>query len=305
MTLEIVPFEADALLDWQALTDALEAGHRLPRAEVADTFLYRGGDTLLNRAAVIDGLGQLAKCATVFPGNNALGKPAINGGVTLYDDKTGELLAVIDFHLLTKWKTAGDSLLAARKLARKDSSAILLVGSGTVASSMIEAYSSVFPGARFSVWSRSAASAQAFAKAHSGVTAVTDLRTAVQGADIICAATMSKEPLILGEWLRPGTHLDLIGAYRPDMREADDEALRRARLFVDAFATTIHHIGELMLPIASGAIAESDVIGDYYDIARGVFARQADDEITICKNGGGAHLDLMTAAYLLEAWQGR
>jgi ornithine cyclodeaminase len=304
MTIEIVPVEAERILNWHSLTEALEAGHRLPRAEVADSFLYRGGDTLLNRAAWIDGLGQLVKCATIFPGNGAHGLASVNGAVTLYSDQTGVLEALVDFHLVTKWKTAGDSLLAAKKLARKDSRKILLVGAGTVAGTMIEAYSSNFDRPVFSVWGRNPVSAQAFAEAH-GIEAVTDLEAAVKAADIICTATMSKEPLVKGAWLQPGQHLDLIGAYRPDMREADDEALTRARLFVDARATTVHHIGEIMMPIASGAMTEGHIVADYYDLAKGSFARRSDDEITIAKNGGGAHLDLMTATYILQAWRAR
>ena len=305
MSIEIVPAEAEQLLTWSALTQAIEAGHSLPKAEVADSFLYRGPDTLLNRAAWIDGLGQLVKCATIFPGNGALGKGTINGGVTLYNDKTGELEALVDFHLLTKWKTAGDSLLAAQKLARKDSRAILLVGSGTVASSMVGAYRSLFPQAEFTVWSRNPVSAKGFADAHSGVLVATDLPKAVAAADIICTATMSKEPVVRGEWISPGAHLDLIGAYRPDMREVDDAALQKARLFVDSRATTIHHIGELMIPLAAGAITESHISADYYDLAKGAFQRRTETEITIAKNGGGAHLDLMTAAYILKAWKNR
>jgi ornithine cyclodeaminase len=305
MSIEIVPAEAEQLLTWSALTQAIEAGHSLPKAEVADSFLYRGPDTLLNRAAWIDGLGQLVKCATIFPGNGALGKGTINGGVTLYNDKTGELEALVDFHLLTKWKTAGDSLLAAQKLARKDSRAILLVGSGTVASSMVDAYRSLFPQAEFTVWSRNPVSAKGFADAHSGVLVATDLPKAVAAADIICTATMSKEPVVQGAWISPGTHLDLIGAYRPDMREVDDAALQKARLFVDSRATTIHHIGELMIPLAAGAITESHISADFYDLAKGAFQRRTETEITIAKNGGGAHLDLMTAAYILKAWKNR
>jgi ornithine cyclodeaminase len=266
--------------------------------------LYRGNDTLLNRAAWIDGLGQLVKCATIFPGNGAHGLPSVNGAVTLYADQTGVLEALVDFHLVTKWKTAGDSLLAAKKLARKDSRKILIVGAGTVASSMIAAYSSSFTDAVFSVWGRNPVSTQAFAESH-GITAVTDLEAAVRDADIICTATMSKQPLIMGAWLQPGQHLDLIGAYKPDMREVDDEAMKRARLFVDSRATTIHHIGEIMAPIASGAISEGHIVADYYDLSKGSFLRRSDDEITIAKNGGGAHLDLMTATYILHAWRGR
>lgn len=304
MTIEIVPPQAEAVLNWHSLTDALEAGHRLPRAEVADSFLYRGPDTLLNRAAWIDGLGQLVKCATIFPGNGAHGLASVNGAVTLYADQTGVLQALVDFHIVTKWKTAGDSLLAAKKLARKDSRKILLVGAGTVAGTMIDAYSSTFTHAEFSVWGRNPVSARAFADAH-GITAVTDLETAVRSADIICTATMSKEPLVMGDWLQPGQHLDLIGAYRPDMREVDDTAMARARLFVDARATTVHHIGEVMMPIASGAITQGHIVADYYDLPKGTFTRRSDDEITIAKNGGGAHLDLMTATYILNAWRAR
>jgi ornithine cyclodeaminase len=116
---------------------------------------------------------------------------------------------------------------------------------------------------------------------------------------------MSHEPLIKGDWLSPGTHLDLIGAYRPDMREADDNALTRARIFVDSRATTIGHIGELKDPIARGVISESDIVADFYDLAKGTYDRRHADEITLAKNGGGAHLDLMTAAYILAAWRAR
>ena len=300
MSIGIIGREAEAHLSWQGLCDALEAGHRLPRAEIKDMLLYRGGDTILNRAAWIDGLAQLVKVATIFPGNAGLGKPSVNGAVTLYDDKTGVLTNLVDFHLVTKWKTAGDSLLSAKRLARADARRILLVGAGTVARSMISAYGSAFPGAEFTVWSRNAASAHALADPM-GLAVARDLEAAVAGADIICTATMAREPLIKGDWLQPGQHLDLIGAYTPAMREVDDDAMARARIFVDSRATTIHHIGELIEPIKSGAISEGDVIADFYDDPS-AFGRRSDTEITIAKNGGGAHLDLMTADYIARAW---
>ena len=153
--IEIVGPEAGALLTWPGLVAALEAGHRLPRAEINDLFLFRDADVLLDRAAWISGLGALVKVATVHPGNAALGLPTVNGVVTLFDDKTGVPRAFVDFHLVTKWKTAGDSLLAASRLARPDSRRFLLVGAGTVARSMISAYSSRFPMAEFTVWNRS------------------------------------------------------------------------------------------------------------------------------------------------------
>jgi ornithine cyclodeaminase len=304
MSLDIIGPEAEAHLTWDGLVAALEEGHSRPQAQIADIFLYRGADTLLSRAAVIDGLGQLVKTATVFPGNVAQGRPAVNGAVSLFDDATGELSALVDFHLVTKWKTAGDSLLSARKLARRESRSILIVGAGTVARSMAGAYRSFWPEAGITFWNRTAAGAEAAAAATGGV-ATADLEAAVRQADIIATATMSREPLIEGDWLQPGTHLDLIGAYRPDMREVDDTALQRARLFVDSRATTVGHIGELKDPIARGVISDGDIIADFYDLPKGIYDRRTRDEITIAKNGGGAHLDLMTAAWIRDAWKNR
>ncbi len=292
--------EADALLDWRALGTAIEAGHRLPKAEITDSFLYRGDDTMLSRAAWIDGLGLLVKTATIFPGNKARGESTIGGSVSLFNDTHGRLDAVLDFTLVTKWKTAGDSAFAASKLARPDSRNILIIGAGTVGRNVWSAYQAYFADAAFTVWNRSAEGAAKFALDCPGTTVATDLPGAVAAADIIVTATMATDPVLSGEWLQPGQHLDLIGAYRPDMREADDTALIRARIFVDSRETTIHHIGELKTPIAAGVITEADVLADFYDLESGAFARNSADEITMFKNGGGAHLDLMTANYILE-----
>lgn len=305
MNVEIIGPEAEAHLTWAGLMAALEAGHRRPRAEIADTLLSRGGDKLLTRSAWIDGLGIAVKSASVFPGNAARGLAAVNGVLALLDDADGTLQALVDFHLVTKWKTAGDSLLSARRLARPDSRDILIVGAGAVARSMIDAYASVWPDARFAVWNRSPEGAARLAASVPGVTVAGDLEAAVRRADIIATATMATSPVVRGDWLRPGTHLDLIGAYTPAMREVDDTALTRARLFVDARATTIGHIGEVADPIARGVIRATDILADFSDIAAGLYTRRSADEITIAKNGGGAHLDLMTAAYVLDRWRAR
>ena len=296
-----IPFDAgEALLDWIGLTNAMAAGHDLPRAEIGDTFLYRDPDTLLSRAAWIDGLGMAVKTATVFPGNPAQGRPMINGGLNLYADQTGMLEAIVDFHLVTKWKTAGDSLLAARRLARPDSRNILIVGAGNQGRALHSAYSAAFPQAQFTVWNRTPANAHKMADEIAGLAVAPDLEEAIQSADIITSATMSTEPLIKGAWLRPGQHVDLIGAYRPDMREVDDTALTRARVFVDSFDTTVGHIGEINIPLEAGTITRDHLIADYYDLAR--FTRTSAEEITLFKNGGGAHLDLMTSRYILDRW---
>ena len=300
MSVTIIGPEAEAKLDWLALTDALAAGHALPRAQVGDTLLQRGGDTLLTRSAWIDGMGVAVKAATICPGNPKLGLAAVNGAVNLFAERDGTFEALVDFTLVTKWKTAGDSLLATRHLANPDAELILIVGAGAVALSMVDAYRAVFPNARFQIWARNPDAARAFADI-TGAAPAPHLQKAVSAAQIIATTTMATVPLIEGAWLAPGTHLDLIGAYRPDMREADSACFARARVFVDFRATTLDHIGELMVPLAEGAITRADVVADFYDLPSGKFARRNPDEITLCKNGGGAHLDLMTARYILQA----
>ena len=301
---EMISFkDADPLLDWIDLTDAIANGHQAPKAEIADVFLYRDENTLLNRSAWIKGMGVAVKCATIFPGNSAIGKGMIDGAVNLFSDDDGRLEAILDFHLVTKWKTSGDSLLGARKLARKDSKRILLVGAGNVGQALRQAYGALFPDAAFSIWNRSAAGAERFQTANPDVDIASDLEAAVKAADVIASATMTTEPIIKGEWLQPGQHIDLIGAYRPDMREVDDAALAKSRIFVDNLHTTADHIGELKIPIAEGKLSKDDIVADFYDLD--VFERRSDEEITLFKNGGGAHLDLMTSRYILDAWNKR
>jgi len=146
VTPAMIPFDAgQERLDWLDLVAALKRGHQAPKAEIEDLFLYRGSDTLLSRSAWIDGMGLLTKTATVFPNNPKSGQPMIGGGVMLFDDATGALAAVIDFHLITKWKTAGDSLMAALALAPAGAREILIVGAGTVGRSLVEAFGAGFP----------------------------------------------------------------------------------------------------------------------------------------------------------------
>ena len=283
----------EPLATWAGVTGAIAAGHERAPAELDDILLRRGDDALLARAAVVDGLGSLVKTATVFPANAQSGRPTVNGSVSLFSDTTGELDATLDFHLVTKWKTAADSLLAATRLARPETAEILIVGSGTVAASMLDAYRSHWPQARFTVWSRNPANARRLAE-DVGATTNDDLESAVRAADLVSTSTMTTEALIDGRWLHPGQHLDLIGGYRPDMREADDECIRRASVFVDSRRTAAD-VGDIAAATESGALAR--IVADYCDLVSGRFARTTPDEITVFKNAGGAHLDLMVARH--------
>ena len=287
-------------LSWPEAVEALRTGHLLPRAQVADIFLGPATATLLSRGAYIDGLGYGVKSVTVMDGNAAHGLPTVQGAMLVFDAKHGRLEAIIESRLITELKTAANSALGARLLARKDSRHLLVVGAGAVARSLIKAYRALFPElARVSVWARRPAQSLLLAREFgSGVTAVPDLASAAAEADIITCATMAREPVLHGAWIRPGTHVDLIGAYKADMREADDALIAGGSLFVDSRETTIGHIGELTIPIASGAITPDLVIGDLYDLVAGRVERQGRQEVTVFKNGGGAHLDLMIAHYI-------
>ncbi|MEQ8742954.1 hypothetical protein [Parasphingorhabdus sp.] len=293
-------------LRWADIIDALYEGHQRPKAEIGDQLLSRSQDALLSRAAWIDGLGFGVKSVSVMANNAAAGLPTVQGGMLVFDDRTGVLEAVIDSDLVTNWKTASDSALGAKLLARPDSESYLIVGAGVVAESLAHAFSQTFPNlSRIDIWNRTPGKAEVLARklANEGLpaSAVDDLPAVCASADIISTATMAKEPILLGEWIGKGTHIDLIGAFKKDMREADNALLQKGRLFVDSFETTIDHIGELMIPLTEGAITRSDVLADLYGLVAGSFGRRSDEDITIFKNGGGAHLDLMTAKRILQA----
>lgn len=307
MTSNYISYE-DAIerVAWNGAITALRNGHGFPKAEIADLFLGPPSATLLNRAAYIDGLGYGVKAVTVMGQNAANGLPTVQGAMMIYDDQTGAVTAIIDSRLVTEIKTASDSVLGALLLARENSQKLLIIGAGVVAESLARAYSTMFPSLeQIGIWARRPEQANAL------IGKLADLRVPLvcadilekwaRDADIISTATMAREPILKGDWVSAGTHVDLIGAFKQDMREADDALISKGSLFVDSRATTIHHIGELMIPIASGVISENDIKADFYDLINMErSARTSDDDITIFKNGGGAHLDLMIANYIAK-----
>lgn len=296
-------------VSWEGAIAALRAGHQRPRAQLGDLFHGPADQTLLTRAAHIPGLGYGVKAVTVFDRNPQAGKDTVQGAMMVFEPEHGSLSAVIDARLITELKTAGDSVLGALLLARPESESLLIVGGGTLARNLVKAYRAAFPGlSRVSVWTRRPEQAEALAAEMAAqgyaVQPVTDLAAACASADIIATATMARVPVLSGDWVRPGTHVDLIGAYKADMREADDALIATGRLFVDSRDSTIGHIGELMMPMAAGVIGESDVQGDLYDLVAGRCGRGSAAEITLFKNGGGAHLDTMIATYVAQAVAG-
>ncbi len=298
--------EADPHLNWTAIADAMHAGHQLPKAKIGDLLLQEAPNALLSRGAWIDGLGMAMKSMSVFPKNNTL--PSIQGGVLVFDDKNGSLKAIIDGILVTKWKTAGDSVLGARLLANPEPKSHLMIGAGTVAASILDAYHEIFPSInRFIIYNRTQEKAEALAQKLSakisGIEIATDLQSACGRADIITSATMAINPIIKGEWIKPGTHVDLIGAFKPNMREADDVLITKSELFVDSRETTIGHIGEIEIPLKEGTIVHKDILGDFYDLCNNQAQRSSESAITLFKNGGGAHLDLMTSLEIYKTIQ--
>ena len=296
------------LLPYLELVDALEAGHRRPPALVRRTVFgpEGGGDSFLGLPAWSPGRQLGVKLVTVFPGNTALPEPlpSVQAVYVLFDGPDGSPLAVIDGTELTYRKTAADSALGSRLLSRPDARTLLMVGAGGLAPHLVAAHRAVRPSIeRVLLWNRTRARAEAVATVL-GAEAVVDLAAAVPQADIVCTATMTAEPLVEGRWLRPGTHLDLVGAFMPDRREVDDEAVLRAELYVDTREVTTVEDGDLAIPLAAGTITLDDIRADLYQLCRGeVAVDRRSDTITLFENGGGGHLDLMCAEFLWQRWQ--
>jgi alanine dehydrogenase len=244
------------------------------------------------------------KIVSVFPGNGQQGLPSVMGAYVLMSARTGEPLAMIDGRMLTLRRTAAASALAAKYLARADASRLLMVGTGALAPHLIMAHARVRPLREVMVWGRTQAKAEALARTLTSryltVQATSDLAGAVAGADIISCATLSQEPLIRGEWLQPGQHLDLVGGFTPQMREADDAAVERARVYVDT-PVALKEAGDIVQPLNSGVLVEKMIAGDLAELAQGrCHGRSFYNQITLFKSVGTAIEDLAAAMLLFE-----
>jgi len=252
------------------------------------------------------------KVVTVFPENGARGLPAVMGNYMLLDGDSGAPRALIDGQALTAHRTAAASALAADYLARADARSLLMVGTGALAPHLVRAHAAVRPITTVKIWGRTPEKASALAAtlgaslSRNGIVvqATDDLQDAAREADMISCATLAKEPLIAGAWLRPGQHLDLVGGFTPAMREADDEAVRRARVYVDTRAGALSEAGDIVQPLSSGALSEDAIVGDLFELTRGeAMGRGSDDEITFFKSVGTALEDLAAAKLTVERLQ--
>lgn len=281
--------------DGEPVTDRLG----LEESEVGNTF------TAIGAWQFGEGVG--VKLVTSFPGNREKWSvPTVHALYAWFSALDGSPVAILDGQALVLRKTAATSALGAAMLAREDASSMVMVGAGAMAPHLVAAHRAVRPGIRrVGVWNRTVRRAEELVDSlgATGLDAYVarDLDEAVAGADIVSCATMAAEPLLHGRFLRPGTHVDLVGSFNPRMREADDMVVQRSRLFVDSYAA-VGRAGDLVQPLKSGAIAPAHVLGDLFMLCRGeVSGRMTPEDITVLKNGGAHHLDYFTAREVMRS----
>lgn len=313
--------EVDAALDDVALIDRLDAlfraGCEMPTRHHHPIHAPLGVGSadamlLLMPAWTPGRIG--VKVVTVFPDNGKRALPSIYGQYLLLDGSTGQAQALLDGTMLTKRRTACASGLASRYLSRPDAGRLLMIGTGALAPHLIRVHAKVRPIREVAIWGRRPEQAERLAAELAAslpsalgrpieVRAVADRQRAVASADIVSCATLSKEPLVEGDWLHEGQHLDLVGAYTPVMRESDDRAVWRARVYVDTRAGALKEGGDIVMPLANGTIDEDDVIADLFELARSQQSGRLPGDatsITLFKSVGAALEDLAAAELAVE-----
>jgi ornithine cyclodeaminase len=301
-SLPFIPAErVHAALEWGALVDALREAFRAgATAPVRASHPVTAADDRLLLMPAWDGASLGVKIVTVFPGNLEKGIASVSAVYLLMDGATGHPLALIDGEALTKRRTAAASALASTYLSRPDSKRLLVVGAGALAPYLAAAHAAVRPIERIRAWGRTPARAEATVARLSseGLPAEVcgDLAGGLAGSDIVACATTAREPIVRGRFVRPGTHVDLVGAFTPEMRESDDELIERAAVFVDTFAGALQEAGDLVQPLAAGAITREHVRAELADLVTGRHpGRGSADEITVFKSVGTALEDLCAA----------
>ncbi len=304
--------QVHAALDYkrlaESLREAFRAGCAAPLRHVHD--VTGAGDRLLLMPAWRPGEDLGVKLVTVFPRNRERGAATVSALYVLLDGATGHPRGLIDGEALTLRRTAAASALASTYLSRNDSSRLLLIGTGALAPHMARAHCALRPMERLALWGRNPQRAQALAAQLRAeglpAEALADLAQGLAQADIVSCATTAVEPVVRGALLRPGTHVDLVGGFTPQMREADDELIGRAEIFVDTYAGALQEAGDLVQPLASGVLARARVRAELAELVLGAHpGRRSRDEITLFKSVGTALEDLCAARLVLERAQAR
>jgi ornithine cyclodeaminase/alanine dehydrogenase-like protein (mu-crystallin family) len=313
--------EIDRVLDFPALTDALaDAFAQPPVQPVRHHHVVGTGRTPENMLLLMPAWEDASKVAeadrdtavlgvkivTVAPHNGERGMPAVMGSYLLMNAITGTVLAVMDGPRLTLWRTAAASALAARLLARADASVLAMLGAGALSPFLIRAHASVRPIREVRIWNRSRGAAERLAASMAqegfSVSVAASADAAVDGADIVSAATLSTEPLVRGAHVKPGAHIDLVGAFTPAMRESDDAAVAMAEVHVDTRAGALKEGGDLVQAIASGAFAAKDVRSELQELLTGrAKGRSSPQAVTLFKSVGAALEDLAAAKLVWRA----
>ncbi len=302
--------ELERLLDYPSLVDALAAGFAADwtvpvRHHYSIPMPNEPEQTLLLMPAWEAGQAIGMKLATITPGNGRRGLPAVNAVYLLVDGPTGQPRALIEGATLTVRRTAAASALAARYFVRTDASRMLMVGAGALSRPLIEAHCSQRSLKRVQLWARDSRKRDEKVKELAAlglpVEPADDLERSAREADLISCATLSREPLIRGAWLKSGAHLDLVGAFTPEMRESDDAAIGRASLFCDTRAGALKEGGDLVIPLKAGLITEAAIKADLADLTRGKHkGRMSEDEVTLFKSVGTAIEDFAAARLAME-----
>ncbi|MEL7122209.1 MAG: ornithine cyclodeaminase family protein [Bacteroidota bacterium] len=245
------------------------------------------------------------KLITVSPNNFKYQIPSIQGKYLLFNAHTGVPLAMMDGKLLTNLRTAAASALASKILSNPQSSTLLMIGTGSLAPYLIQAHAAIRPLEKIWIWGRSFEKAQKISdnlKETLNISPIQNYQDLLSQVDIISAATLSSEPLVFGEYLRPGQHIDLVGSFKPDMREADDATMLRSKVFIDVKESAPKESGDLYLPIKNQVISPDHIKGDLFDLCSGqINGRSSEQEITLFKSVGHAMEDLVAAVNAYEA----
>lgn len=298
-----------SVLDWDGVLTALYNGHAGARPTGDSYFIGDASFGLFSRGVILPGKGAGFKMASIYPANGTASPPlpTEQAAFLVLDERSKSIVAMLDGPEITRWKTAADSALAATKLSREDSEVLLVLGAGPVARSLTDAYLHIRPSiGEVLLWNRTPARLEGLraelAARNIRVSIVGDLDAAVARADIVTTATSASSPNIRGCFVRPGTHVDLVGGYRPDMQEADCDVLRGARIFVDDRDNAAHS-GDIHIPLQARVIEAGHIEGDLFDLCQMPLFQRSPEQRTVYKNAGGAHLDLLVSQLVVERLQ--